>query len=228
MGGYLWALVAFDTVSTFLIGYIFVIIAMARSRDAFGHGRFAVFGFIPIANLVLFLRHSIFPAEEMRVPMPRFMTGWFGVISGFTMLALAGLFVVSLNEIVSLGLANDKTDPVAARLQMEALIRANGLEATLNMLASGPAPPTAKDDIAVLTRLSANGTQLQRIYVVASEKFALADEYRKSIEHLICNSDLFEPLLKAGASVKEIYLNRDGSEFGSHGVVWGSCVQLAK
>jgi hypothetical protein len=228
VGGYLWILVVFDTISTFSIGFIFGTIAMARSRDAFGHGRFAVFAIIPIANLLLILRRSKFlpPTEPMAVAA--FMAGWFGVVSGFIMLMLAVLFVVSLNQIVAISLENERADPAAARMQMDSLIQANGVEATLDLLVSGPQPPTPKDEDAGLIQIKAKGTQLQRIYLVASEKFTLADEYRKSIERVICSSDLFEPLLKAGASVNEIYLKPDGSEFGSHSVKWDSCVKLAK
>jgi hypothetical protein len=187
-----------------------------------------VFAIIPIANLLLLLRRSKFLPATEPMAVAAFMAGWFGVVSGFIMLMLAVLFVVSLNQIVAIGLENERADPVAARMQMDSLIQANGVEATLDLLASGPQPPTPKDEDTGLIQIKAKGTQLQRIYLVASETFTLADEYLKSIEQLICSSDLFEPLLKAGASVNEIYLKPDGSEFGSHNVNWDSCVKLAK
>ncbi len=49
-GGFLWVLTLMDVIVGLGVGYAIGIIAMARSRDAFGHARMAALAFIPIAN----------------------------------------------------------------------------------------------------------------------------------------------------------------------------------
>ena len=56
--GFLWVFMLVDVVVGLAVGYAFGIIAMARSRDAFGHARMAFLAFIPIANLWLLLKLS--------------------------------------------------------------------------------------------------------------------------------------------------------------------------
>jgi hypothetical protein len=47
MGGYLWVLMAISLAAPIVGGYFFGKLAMARSRDAYGHGRMAALAFIP-------------------------------------------------------------------------------------------------------------------------------------------------------------------------------------
>ena len=54
-GGYLWVLMAIDLSAAVAAGYFFCRIAIARSRNAYGHGRMAFLGFLPIANFWLLL-----------------------------------------------------------------------------------------------------------------------------------------------------------------------------
>ena len=49
-GGYLWGLMVAQLSLTFMIGFFFGAIAMARSQDAYGHGGYAVLAFIPLAK----------------------------------------------------------------------------------------------------------------------------------------------------------------------------------
>ena len=57
-GGFLWVFMLVDIVVDLAVGYAFGVIAMARSRDAYGHARMAALAFIPIANFWLLLTPS--------------------------------------------------------------------------------------------------------------------------------------------------------------------------
>ena len=53
LNGYLFAIVLLDIIIWAVVAYLFLVIAKARSNDAYGHSRYAVLSFIPLANLWL-------------------------------------------------------------------------------------------------------------------------------------------------------------------------------
>ena len=85
-GGYLWTLMTVNVVTSLVVGFFFGQIAMARSRDAYGHGRLAALAFIPFANLWLLLTPSKNAVSANRVPTIPLLTGGVGVLSGFVVL----------------------------------------------------------------------------------------------------------------------------------------------
>ncbi|MFQ5915518.1 MAG: hypothetical protein ACE5JS_20300 [Nitrospinota bacterium] len=95
-GGYLWVLMVVDVVGSVVIGYFIGVIAMARSRDAFGHARYAALAFIPLANFILLLKMSKTQTSANRIPTIPLLTGGLGVLSGFVMLVAGVALSVTL------------------------------------------------------------------------------------------------------------------------------------
>ena len=84
-GGYLWVLTEIWLAAAIAGGYFVCLLAMARSRDAYGHARMAFLAFIPIANLWLLVTRSKNEMSANRAPT---IPG-LGVLTGFCLLAAA-------------------------------------------------------------------------------------------------------------------------------------------
>ena len=85
-------LMIISLVSLIAAGYFLCRIAMARSRDAYGHGRMAFLAFIPYANFWLLLTPSKKAISANRAPTIPLLSGGLGVLTGFVLLA-AGIGV---------------------------------------------------------------------------------------------------------------------------------------
>lgn len=94
-----------DVVVGLGLGYAFGIIAMARSRDAYGRARMAVLAFIPIANFWLLLTPSKNDVSSNRAPTIPLLTGALGVLTGFVLLfaavALSAFIQMETNRMVA-------------------------------------------------------------------------------------------------------------------------------
>ena len=86
---YSWIFMLVDLTSSLVTGYFCSVLAMARSRDAFGHARYAFLNFVPVASLVL-----LFKAPRGDLPTaatgPRsFLQGGKGLIVGLILQSVA-------------------------------------------------------------------------------------------------------------------------------------------
>ncbi len=80
--GHLWALGLGDLVVPLAAGYGVAVIAMARSRDAYGNARAAFSAFIPLIFLFLFLAPSRAGQSTDRALASPILNGWRGVAIG--------------------------------------------------------------------------------------------------------------------------------------------------
>lgn len=222
-GGYLWALASIEVISTVLIGYAFGVIAMARSRDAFGHGRYAALAFIPLANFVLLLKQSRNDLSVSRIPTIPLLTGGLGVVSGLVVLIASVAFSVLLEREINRSIEQAQTEPASQAAGVDFLVRAKGLDATLHAMATDTQTPIIIDEVTTLTRVEAQGTQLSRTYLVDLETVSVTEKFRASVESSICAHQPFEVLLKAGASIREIYAKVDGIAIAEHVVTREDC-----
>jgi hypothetical protein len=219
-GGYLWALVAIDTLTRLGVGYSAGWSAMARSQDGWLTPKNAWMAFVPFANLALLFKSSVYPNSPSQMPVIRLARGWLGIVIGVAM-----LFVyVTISATVKEELA--RQDKVAAAQTpeewVEKSIRSTGLEATLRKLAADQ-KPTKVDSATTMTRIEAEGTQLRRTYVVTGTISALSDEMKSEIAAWICAHPPFVKLLRAGGSLKEVYVRTDGSQIGAQLVTGALC-----
>ena len=222
-GGYLWMLMIISLVSLIAAGYFLCRIAMARSRDAYGHGRMAFLAFIPYANFWLLLTPSKKAISANRAPTIPLLSGGLGVLTGFVLLA-AGIGVGVYIDVQSRMMETQtQIEPVSEHAWVDSMIRSNGLEDTLRLMAAETQTPITVDEVTTLARIEADWTQLRRTYIVDLEGMVMTEEFRSRILNGICAYPAFEPLLRANGSFREVYVERDGHEVGAVMVTREEC-----
>jgi len=86
VGGYLFAIVSLDIIIWAVTAYFLIVIAKARSNDAYGHSNYAALSFIPIANLWLIFKPS---KDDYAPKMTALTSGVTAVIIGI-ILSISG------------------------------------------------------------------------------------------------------------------------------------------
>ncbi|HEV2505900.1 MAG TPA: hypothetical protein VGV39_22665 [Mesorhizobium sp.] len=214
-GGYLWVLMLVSIAASIISGFFLCGIAKARSRDAYGHARLAALAFIPLANFWLLLAPSKNAVSANRTPTIPILTGIAGVLTGFILL-VGGILMIGFVNIQQRKLEQQvQTDPMAQQAGIAFLIHSNSLEGTLKSLAEQAQTPFTVDEVTTLSRIEADGTQLHRTFVVDREGWTMTDDFRQGNRSHVCASQPFTPLFRAGASIHEIYVGRDGREIGT-------------
>ena len=214
-GGYLWVLMTVDLLSSLALGFFTCQIAMARSRDAYGDARNAVLAFIPVANLFLLFKPSKRTQTINPVPTIPLLTGGLGVFIGFVMFAAAFALIGYLRVEIERQTAAASTQPRAQKIGMDFLLKSQGLEGTLRTIATEFKAPVVLDAVTTLARIETANTQLRRVYLVSGDNQVATGAFRSAVESNICAHPAFIPLLRAGASIREVYLQRDGKQIGA-------------
>ena len=214
-GGFVWLLVLIAFSAQIAAGYMFCLIALARSRDAFGHGRLAILGFIPIANFWLLLTPSKSEISSMRVATAPLLSGGYGVLTAIVAIAAATGVNHVVEEQTRMLVQQTENEPSAQAAWVRTLIGQQGLEETLLIMAAEASLPFAIDEVTTLTTIEASGTQLRRTYVVGFEGMTMTEEFRTRSRNGICAWPSFEPILLASGSIREVYVERSGREIGS-------------
>lgn len=213
IGGFLWIFMLVDVVVGLGVGYAFGIIAMARSRDGFGHARRAVLAFIPIANFWLLLTPSKGDVSANRAPTIPLLTGGLGVLTGFVLLfagvALGTFIQVETDRIV----AESENDPAMQRASIDMMLRAQGLEETLRQMAA-EVPSQRVDEVTHLLRVLGDGTTLRYIYEVSTNPHTLPSSLPMGLIQQNCNYEALRPVIEAGAAIEHVYKRTDNSEIG--------------
>lgn len=214
-GGYLWAFMLVDVLVGVTVGYGVGVIAMARSRDAYGHGRMAALAFIPLANFWLLLTPSKDDVSANRSPTIPLLTSGLGVLSGSVML-IAGVTLATFIKIEGerMTLAAE-SDPAMQQMGIDFMIRSNGLEPTLKEIALGAVTPSPVDETTSLVKVEGVGTTLSYTYEVSVDADELPDSMRTGLVAQNCNYMAMRPVIEAGGSLQHVYLRLDGSVIGT-------------
>lgn len=223
IGGYLWVLMVVSIAAVIVGGFFAGKIAIARSRDAYGHGRMAFLAFIPLANFWLLLTPSKKAVSANRAPTVPLLTGGVGVLFGFVMLAAAVAVNALIDHQADQMARRAPTDPASQQAGIEFLIRSHGLAEALRMMAAELNTPITIDEVTTLSRIEADGTQLRRTYVVSHPIETISDEFRAGIMNGICAHGPFHPLLRAGGTIREVYERPDKSVIGAVLVTRKAC-----
>ena len=224
-GGYLWVLTEIWLAAAIAGGYFVCLLAMARSRDAYGHARMAFLAFIPIANLWLLVTRSKNEMSANRAPTIPLLSGGLGVLTGFCLLAATVGVNVYLKEQARMLEQKVQSEPRSDQAVIDDMIRLEGLEKTLRAMAAGAAAemPIAIDEVTTLVRIEAAGTQLRRTYIVAISGGRVTEEHRAGSSKAICAWAPFQPILRAGGTIREVYVERKGREIGEVLVTRNDC-----
>jgi hypothetical protein len=222
--GIVWVLISVIFLCIGALGYFYGVLALGRSRDAFGHGRYAFLAFIPFANLYLLSKPSKNELSGNRIPTIPLLSGGLGVLSGFVML-IAGVAFTVWFETNSDAMfeAAGSSDPDLQSAGADILIRSEGLEGALQIMASGVQLPIVVDESTTLSRIEAVGTVLRRTFVVDLEGAEMTNEFRTGILQMVCAYEPFKPLLVGGATTEEVYVRTDGAEIGKQAMTRETC-----
>jgi hypothetical protein len=214
-GGYLWAFMFIDVLVGLGVGYGFGLVAMARSRDAYGHGRSAALAFIPLLNLILLFAPSKNELSANRLPTLPVLTGGLGVFSGLIMLFL-GFAVLTFVKVEGQRIAEAAgSDPALQQVSVDFLIKANGIEETLKVIALGVVTPASIDETTTLIKVEADGPTLRYIYEVSVDVPSLSDTMSADLISQNCNYMAMRPVIEAGGNLQHLYLRTDGSQIGT-------------
>ncbi|MGP1253296.1 MAG: hypothetical protein ACTS10_02705 [Kiloniellales bacterium] len=217
----LWGFMLAEILIRLAVGYGLGVIAMARSRDAFGHARMAFLAFIPLANFWLLLKPSKTESSARPASPWAFLRGGLGVLTGFTIL-IAGVLVTTVVQVM-LEVAYDA--PAMQRADIGTMIRTQGLEAALQQIAS-ETPSTPTEEAATFLRLESDGSRLRYIYEVSASETSLPESGVITVSVHNCSHQRLRLVIDAGATIEHLYLRPDGSEVGSTEVTQLLCAIL--
>ena len=224
-GGYLSVIVAVWFAACIVGGYFLCDFAMARSRDAYGHPRMGFLAFIPLANFWLLLTSSKNKNSANRAPTIPLLSGGLGVLTGFVvMAATAGLNVYLGAHARPMEPAAD-LDPSSQQAGIEQLIRTEGLEETLRIMAAEAEAqtPVSIDDVTVLSQVEAHGSMLRRTYSVDLAGAEITEEFQSMVRETVCDWPPFRALFQAGGAVQEIYVETTGRDIGVLTITQAGC-----
>ncbi len=221
-GGYLWVFMLVDLVVGLVTGYVLGVIAMARSRDAHGHARMAFLAFIPLANFWLWLAPSRSEESPNRAPTMPILSGGAGVLTGSIFLVASVALIVFIRVETPQMVAEAESDPAMQQTGILALLRGQGLEATLRELAA-EVPSQRVDEATTLRRVEGDHTTLRYIYDVSIDVDALSIPMRTALVQQNCTYQALRPVIEAGAMIEHVYLRRDGSVIGTIAITRDIC-----
>lgn len=219
--GTLWTLYAAGFLFALISGYFYGMMAIARSRDAFGTGRYAILSYIPLLNLVLLLKPSKQENSSAQIPVPRVFRGALGVTMGFLFVVLSGVFTA-----IDTGVTEAMKEEADFETILRPIIQSKGIEKALTLIAASvrPALPITVDEITQFVSISAEQNRIQRTFVISNDKFVFSDRFRSSIPNTVCGDESLSILIRAGAELEEIYQAADGTELGRQIVAEEQCI----
>ena len=218
-GGYLWVLMLVDIGAGLMAGYFLGIVAAARSRDAFGHGRAAFLIFVPVANLFLLFAPSLTIEVTQSTSTEHIFSGGRGVLFG--LVALAG--VAAIRAQLEGQVQQETSGAQSQQASVEFMIRANGLESGLQTVASKMTVGRV-DELTEVTDISVDGSTLRMTFMASGEAAGLREVLRDQLVSNTCNKRALQPFLESGATFEYLYLREDQSVIGVVSISKNSCI----
>ena len=193
-------LVLIDIGAWIASGYAFVVIAKARSNDAYGHARYAALAFIPIANLWLLFTPS---KDKFTLKLSPLLTGGTAVILGLV-LSVAG-------RGLAIGIQNSIEDYVADNTTYETSTKINerwisyyisngDIEEAILFLKSGESIGSKIDELTILEDIEVrNETMEYRFRILDTSITGFSQQQRNTWENYVCNN--YPQMIDAGAMI---------------------------
>lgn len=192
-----------DTVGELAYGAYIAHIALARSRDAYGHDGRAWWAFVPFVNLFLLFKPSQTPDTA----------------PGSTAAALVGLVLFGMGRAV-IGIIENSgdgfgeqvaSDPQALEIIRSLKMRAQGIEAALDDLIAAEAAPTRLATTLELTAVTRRASHLRYDFTLdLPQDEVLSADYRRQVHAQMC-AGLMQ-YLTMGATAALHYARPNGSE----------------
>lgn len=226
--GYLWVLVAINVIGVAVIGCFLGILAMARSRDAFGGARNGALAFIPLANLILLLSPTKNESSTNAIATLPLLTGRGGVLIGIVIfvvgVALSTVARTQNEALVERGA--ESTDPKAQQAGVRFSIYTMGLGPTLAWLAPTVRVPQVVDEWTTIVMVKATGNTLRYTYSVTADPSYFTASFRTGLIEFACRSEMpLRPVLQAGGIIEHSYTRPDSSEIGTVVIGQDSCLE---
>ena len=213
--GYPAAVLAIWIVTLTVGGYCGCLLAMARSRDAYGHDGMAWLAFIPLANLWLLLKRSRNEHSSNRMPTIPLITGWAGILTGFMATAATIALYTYMGVQFQAAEQDFESELSSQEVSVEDVLRTNSLEETLQILATSTPTPVAVDEVTVLSRIEGDGAMLRRTFSVDLVGMEMTEEFQSLILETVCDWSPFQKILRAGATIEENYVESTGRKIGT-------------
>jgi hypothetical protein len=210
-GGYLWIFLYADILSSMAGGYAIVVLAKARSRDAFGNPGKAFLALIPFANLWLFFAPSMVSEGQKRGTS--IWRGLAAVVVGLVLFALSLICTVAINNRANEVAEQSSSDEKVQSASLDLIARTQGIESALKDMTSQT--PQKIDDVTTLLRIEADRNVLQYVYELSSSANEIPYSFGGQLIGKNCKNNTVIPLLRNGATVKHLYLKPDGTEIGT-------------
>jgi hypothetical protein len=204
--GWSGLLLVSDLAGSLVYGGFVLRLAMARSRDAYGHARRAYLAFIPFANFVLLFKAGQNPVVRHGVQ---------GTISAaIVVMVLSRIVTSTLTDEVTRRAEDAAADPQIVAVTKSMQLRARGIEAGLDELIAAEGAPARIDSDLMLQAVTRQGLHLTYDFILdAPEAEALSDDYRQAVHVGFC--DGLMPYLNLGATATLNYLRNDGADVES-------------
>lgn len=206
-GNFLSVLVLIDIIVLILAGYAYVVIAKARSNDAYGHTRYAWLAFVPFAALWLWFKPSkgIFIAK-----MPKIFTGVTAVILGIV-LSITGRGIGFglehfFNDYVASNTSNEEANKVYNRYVSHYILKGDFEEAMIFTRNWEPIGAQI-DEITILQYVDVSNMTMVYGYRVTDEKLTgMTQEHKIKLTGIIC--DTYTKLLDADVTIVWQYFSK--------------------
>jgi hypothetical protein len=213
--GRMWMVMATQFAVMAVGGYILGVLSHARSVNAYGDGRHAWMGIIPIANLILMTKRPLdWQPDTWRTGFLNAL----GVLGAVIMMVISAMF----GRLAEIQVARSAGPPVDVELVRDAMANSDTLEASLMAIASQVRPQPVTEDMA-LERIESDGDTLRHVYEVTADIDSLPGGHTMAMAETTCSDQALRPLLEAGATIQYLYLNPDGWEIGTVFVVPAMC-----
>ncbi|MEK9647465.1 MAG: hypothetical protein VW547_18155 [Alphaproteobacteria bacterium] len=103
------------------------------------------------------------------------------------------------------------------------MMRSLGLVETLKMMAMEAGAPFKVDDTTTVLQVEAERKELRRTYIRNTQIARFSSDSEKEIFSELCATEIWLPLLRAGATIREIYLNSGNAQIGTVSVSRETC-----
>lgn len=186
------------------LGALAGIFSAARSLDVYGTRNKWIYGFIPIANLVLLFGK---PQERRPGGAMRAIASTGMVLAGLLLIAMGTGIEKSAARSVEQARARMADDPVAQRMAIRLEIKANGMQSALREFASGIAVPLKVDAISTIIDVPVKANTLTYVYEVTGSNLNFGHSWNDIMMNSMCTSDNFSELITLGAVISRRYLD---------------------